>query len=89
MVSIGIALLRYQLSIVSTPSAHAIAGCWVAGMCDPHGPAASAALSAFTAAFTLTKQREVFKFGLKAIVVVSTCIVSIEGQQHQASYPMK
>jgi len=53
------------------PHLRSIIGCWVSGMCDPHGPAASAAQNAFASTFTLDKQREVFKFGLKAIFAVS------------------
>ena len=53
------------------PHLRSIIGCWVSGMCDPHGPAASAAQNAFASTFPLDKQREVFKFGLKAIFAVS------------------
>ena len=53
------------------PHLRSILGCWVAGMCDPYGSAASAAQTAFSGAFTPEKQIEVLKFGLKAIVAVS------------------
>ena len=53
------------------PHLRSIIGCWVSGMCDPHGPAASAAQNAFASTFPLDKQREVFKFGLRAIFAVS------------------
>ena len=52
------------------PHMRSILGSWVAGMCDPHGSAASAAQAAFSAAFTATKQTDVLKFGFKSIVNV-------------------
>ena len=53
------------------PHLRSLIGCWVAGMCDPHGPAASSAQAAFSAAFPAGKQKDVFKFGFKAILMVS------------------
>lgn len=53
------------------PHLRTLIGCWVAGMCDPHGPSACAAQGAFESAFPCEKQPEVFKFGAKAIVSVS------------------
>ena len=53
------------------PHLRTLIGCWVAGMCDPHGPSATAARAAFESAFPPEKQQEVFKFSVKAIVSVS------------------
>lgn len=52
------------------PHLRTLIGCWVAGMCDPHGPSSCAALAAFESAFPAEKQSDVFKFGVKAIVLV-------------------
>ena len=52
------------------PQLRSIIGCWVSGMCDPHGPAATAAKLAFDAAFTSKKQREVMEFGFKSVFKV-------------------
>ena len=56
------------------PQLRSIIGCWVSGMCDPHGPAASAAKLAFDGAFTSKKQREVLEFGSRAVVKVCLCV---------------
>lgn len=48
-----------------------IIGCWVAGMCDAHGPSATAARLAFDTAFTSKKQREVLEFGFKDVIKVT------------------
>ena len=61
------------------PHLRSLIGCWAAGMCDPHGPAASSAQVAFSAAFPLGKQKDVFKFGFKAILMVGTCVVNCSG----------
>ena len=39
-------------------------------MCDPYGSASSAAQTAFSTAFTPTKQTDALKFGFKTIVTV-------------------
>ena len=53
------------------PHLRTLIGCWVAGMCDPHGPSDTAARAAFESAFPPEKQQEVFKFSIKVIVSVS------------------
>ena len=53
------------------PHLRSILGSWVAGMCDPYGSAASAAQTAFSTAFTPTKQTDALKFGFKSIISVS------------------
>lgn len=48
-----------------------VIGCWVSGMGDPHGPAASTAVVAFFAAFPQQqKQVEAYQYCFKAILNV-------------------
>ena len=59
------------------PQLRSIIGPWVAGMCDPHGPAATAARLTFDTAFTGKKQREVLEFGLKSVVKVNQSLLPV------------
>ena len=55
-----------------------VIGCWVSGMGDPYGPAASTAIVAFFAAFPQRqKQVEAYQYCFKAIFSVCLCCVCV------------
>jgi hypothetical protein len=57
------------------PHIKSLIGYWLAGINDPHPPSATAALAAFTAAFTPLKQIEAIQFGFRAIMNFSSDII--------------
>lgn len=66
------ALGACAVSVKSSLAPHlkSLIASWVSGMCDPYGPAATAAKMAFEEAFPSKKQNEVLEFAFKAIFKV-------------------
>ena len=52
------------------PHIKTIIGCWVSGMCDPNVQSSISAKTAFSMSFSPDKHRDVYKFGLKDVVMV-------------------
>ena len=57
------------------PHLRGIMGPWLVAQCDSYAPAASAACSAFKAAFSPTKQSEAIVFCRNEVLAVSGCLL--------------